>query len=147
MASFTSLPYELKLKIAESFIDLVIEQVSRIPMNQPYRLWFMSALAFEYFQRSSRDVYMPVVKLHVRPLLTLAPELQKDAAKYGGDCVQYFKKQWMQVQQDRIKALNEDPSRIPRGLGVEESRYGNGFAAKVVVAEYLADHLEDVADI
>lgn len=72
MASWTWLPYELKLRIGEHLVDSVIAQTTRspqmpraIPEPSPYR-GFRMVYAEELLQ----------------PLVILAPELQKELATY-----------------------------------------------------------------
>lgn len=69
MASWNSLPYELKLKIAEHLIDLIIVRVSR---TRP-------PLSFDKSLGQYRKLYAQAL---VRPLMEVAPELQKDLAMY-----------------------------------------------------------------
>lgn len=75
---------------------------------------------------------MPPIKLLVQPLLALAPELQKDIAKYCRGRAKYLKELNAQVEG---RVLNNE-------LSSEKPDF-----VKVLVAQYVADHLEGLAKV
>lgn len=82
MASWNSLPYELKLRVAEGVIDLILSQTSTFPIWVDLLVLMPLASTAKGFDRRLRKQYMPEAKLQLHFLLELAPELRGDLLSY-----------------------------------------------------------------
>lgn len=76
MASWTSLPYELKLQIAQDFIDIILAQVPAFPIGLRPR---KSAPAYGNYVCNQ---YIPHKKRQVWALFQVNTALQEDLSNY-----------------------------------------------------------------
>lgn len=112
MPSFGSLPYELKLKIAENLVDIILELVRSDP----------SPITSEIHQMIRNlwvKLYVPWRKQQLLSLLEFAPEMREDLASY---CTKWCNEAWAEPDNT--------------GLNVRERR---SYEFRKLVATELAD--------
>lgn len=109
MASFNTLPYELKLQIAEAFIDISLTEICPSDLFHGPQAGYLYNL--RKYAAHHIDIHLPRTKLELLALLELAPETQKDLSAY---CKQLCEQAWSQCNDQHLPIGQRDSYRTRR---------------------------------